>query len=222
MPKVSDAHRAQLRNRLLDAAQTCITRDGVEGFTTRDVATEAGVAAGTLYHYFDTKEAVILAVAERSDSEGLLNLVRSVPPDDKTGRGLLTHMLIEIFEHLDNDDLLNVLRERAVRDAEIAGLVRHYNRHIVDGLEPLIETARSEKTLRDDIDAEALIETVACFFDGLTPRVAAGTVATSNDRIARTFLQLLVRGAVADDDATRSALEADLLDRFQAREEAHK
>ncbi|HET9796752.1 MAG TPA: TetR/AcrR family transcriptional regulator [Gemmatimonadaceae bacterium] len=51
---------------LLDAALGVFARDGYRTATIDDVAAAAGVTKGAVYHYFDTKEALLLSVIERS------------------------------------------------------------------------------------------------------------------------------------------------------------
>lgn len=54
------------REQLLDAAMSVFGGRGLEAASTREVAAAAGVTPGLLYHYFESKEALALAVvAER-------------------------------------------------------------------------------------------------------------------------------------------------------------
>jgi AcrR family transcriptional regulator len=50
------------RERVLDAALEVFGTKGPDAATMRDVAAAAGVTSGLLYHYFDSKEALSLAV----------------------------------------------------------------------------------------------------------------------------------------------------------------
>ncbi|MFC5379349.1 TetR/AcrR family transcriptional regulator [Aquipuribacter nitratireducens] len=59
----SDAVRN--RTRVLETARRLVARDGA-AVRMDDVATEAGVAVGTLYRHFGTKEALVAAVVEDS------------------------------------------------------------------------------------------------------------------------------------------------------------
>jgi AcrR family transcriptional regulator len=54
--------REQRRAQLLKAAQRVFTRKGFHAASVADVVAEAGVSQGTVYHYFDSKEALLLAV----------------------------------------------------------------------------------------------------------------------------------------------------------------
>jgi len=58
---VQDRSRRSIA-RILEAAHEVLRRDGAEAATTITIAAQAGVAVGSLYHYFPNKEAVILAL----------------------------------------------------------------------------------------------------------------------------------------------------------------
>jgi AcrR family transcriptional regulator len=64
----NDAKQAT-RRRILEAAQRLFARDGFAGAATRDLAREAGIAAGTLFNYFPTKEAVAVTLAAEALTE---------------------------------------------------------------------------------------------------------------------------------------------------------
>ena len=61
-PRQNQQLRAESRRRLLDAARTTFTRLGFERATVRDIAREAGVAQGLLYHHFRDKDDLLRAV----------------------------------------------------------------------------------------------------------------------------------------------------------------
>jgi AcrR family transcriptional regulator len=53
--------REQRRAQLLAAALRVFARQGFHAASVSDVAAEAGVSQGTVYHYFDSKESLLLA-----------------------------------------------------------------------------------------------------------------------------------------------------------------
>jgi len=65
MPKVSPAHRAAVRDRILDAAHAVALREGLSEMSMADIISESGMSAGAIYGYFDNKEALVGQVAER-------------------------------------------------------------------------------------------------------------------------------------------------------------
>lgn len=57
--------RAAYREAILDAAERVFLSDGFQSAKMVDVAESTGVSVGTLYNYFDSKEAVFQALVER-------------------------------------------------------------------------------------------------------------------------------------------------------------
>ena len=58
-----------IRAAILDAAERAFVELGFAGAKMTDVAERAGVAAGTLYNYFDSKETIFRALVEQRSSE---------------------------------------------------------------------------------------------------------------------------------------------------------
>jgi AcrR family transcriptional regulator len=63
MPQVADS--LSVRERLLDAAEKVVARDGVANLTLDAVAREGGVSKGGLLYHFPSKSALITSVVER-------------------------------------------------------------------------------------------------------------------------------------------------------------
>src|SRR6266852_4860493 len=66
------------RGAILDAAQRLFLRYGVKRTALDDVVREAGIAKGTLYLYFDSKDALFAAIAERLCAEMLGNAEEAI------------------------------------------------------------------------------------------------------------------------------------------------
>lgn len=63
---------------ILRAAAHILKAESYAGFTTNAVAKKAGVSIGSLYQYFDSKEALVAALAEAHAKEGYALLLESV------------------------------------------------------------------------------------------------------------------------------------------------
>jgi AcrR family transcriptional regulator len=69
--RVTAEAKTATRQRILDAATVLFAHDGWQNATTRAIALEGGIAAGTLFNYFPTKEAVAAAlIAEALERAG--------------------------------------------------------------------------------------------------------------------------------------------------------
>ncbi len=58
--RITEAARRETRRRIVDAGRKLFSEKGFEATTTRDLAVEADIAAGTLFNYFSSKEALAL------------------------------------------------------------------------------------------------------------------------------------------------------------------
>ena len=54
------------RNKILNSAQRLIQTRSFEGFSFQDIADEVGIRKASLYHHFDSKDAVAIAVLARA------------------------------------------------------------------------------------------------------------------------------------------------------------
>src|SRR5947199_692619 len=57
--RVTAETKEATRRRILDAARQLFAYDGFDASTTRQIADAAGIASGTLFNYFPSKEAVL-------------------------------------------------------------------------------------------------------------------------------------------------------------------
>jgi TetR/AcrR family transcriptional repressor of uid operon len=67
MPKIAEETRAARREQIIAAALACFARAGYHATTMADVAAQAGVSKGTPYLYFQSKEALFIALHEEWD-----------------------------------------------------------------------------------------------------------------------------------------------------------
>ncbi|TNF86394.1 MAG: TetR/AcrR family transcriptional regulator [Gammaproteobacteria bacterium] len=63
---------ARTRAQLLDATETILDKEGIDGLTITKVAKEAGCSVGSLYHHFQDKQTIVYAVLDRLTDEVLL------------------------------------------------------------------------------------------------------------------------------------------------------
>jgi AcrR family transcriptional regulator len=69
MPKVSEAHFAQRRKQILQAAQSVFSKKGFEPATMQDIVNETGMSRGGVYQYFSSTEAMMRALLEDNNIE---------------------------------------------------------------------------------------------------------------------------------------------------------
>src|ERR1043166_8749474 len=67
--RVTAQTKAATRERIIAAARQLFAANGFEGSTTRDIADAAGIASGTLFNYFATKEDIVASLAAEAVAE---------------------------------------------------------------------------------------------------------------------------------------------------------
>jgi TetR/AcrR family fatty acid metabolism transcriptional regulator len=109
------------RRTILDAAVRVFARQGFHACRVSDIADEAGVAYGLVYHYFDSKEEVLNTLfLERWDV--MLALIRDVdgrpiPPRDKLHE--ITSFIVDSYRH--DPELMKVIIVEVTRAANSFG-----------------------------------------------------------------------------------------------------
>ena len=67
--RVNAETKVATRRRILEAARARFSQAGFEAATTREIASDAGIATGTLFNYFPSKEAIVLAMVAEALGE---------------------------------------------------------------------------------------------------------------------------------------------------------
>lgn len=137
---------------VLTAAAHILEDHGLAGFNTNAVAVRAGVSIGSLYQYFPSKDAILVALMEQSLTVFSQTLAEAIDgaPGDSLGEDLKFVMQMGRVTHLRRPSLVRLLEDEfqrleghinktsshvAVRGAMIRLLERYGNQIRVDSLE---------------------------------------------------------------------------------------
>jgi len=142
--------------KILDAAESLFASHGVDGVSIREIAEAAGISKATVFHHFDSKDALYQAVVRRS-CEGIGALVAQMAAreDGKPLASLSDYRRHDLQETLAHADVVRlVLRELTLgRDDQARQLAEEvFGEHFVQ-LRRLIEKAQGAGELKPDMDA---------------------------------------------------------------------
>lgn len=114
--------QAARREQILDAACACFVRNGFHRTTMQDLAREAGMTAGNFYHYFRSKEALVLGLVQREREGGALLVTQLQREGDR--RSALFGVLGQYFGALTREAAVLRLEiwSEGTRNAAIAAL----------------------------------------------------------------------------------------------------
>jgi len=147
MPKIAEAARAARREQIIAAGLACFGRSGYHATTMADVAAQAGVSKGTPYLYFDSKEALFLALAEEWDcgaGERVNAAIAALPDGERQSpRAVLHAVAAAIAVHVQAESetcrVLMEARALAAHEPAISAAVRVADDRAHQQLEGLIE-----------------------------------------------------------------------------------
>jgi len=152
----SPAKTAETQARICTAALNRFLSDGFERTRMLDVARDAGVAKGTLYLYFPTKEALFEGVLTQLLGETVARLEFSAPdPDESTG----VFLKRSLAPLLTDDKValrLSLFRLIIFEGARFPEVLSAYRRVV---MEPILKTARrlsQRARARGELDTDAL------------------------------------------------------------------
>jgi AcrR family transcriptional regulator len=132
--EIGRRRRAQTRAALVKAAMTVFARLGPDAPTIEDFIAEAGVARGTFYNYFETREDVLVAVAGQLGDQLLAEVeaLRSLPdPADRVGCSVRTFIKLAASDSTSGWVIVRV----ALIAAPLGARMRDYlTRDVSDGM----------------------------------------------------------------------------------------
>jgi AcrR family transcriptional regulator len=104
-PEVTPNRRgARSREAVLDAAERVMAQQGYEGATINAIVKEAGIPISSVYHYFGSKDGVLLAVMERGAARFFAAIPRNEQRNgnaDEHIRGVTRALVAALEEHPD-------------------------------------------------------------------------------------------------------------------------
>ncbi|MFN4230271.1 TetR/AcrR family transcriptional regulator [Parvibaculum sp.] len=166
MPKKID--HDQRRRDIARAAISVIGEQGIDNTRLVDVARAANATTGTITHYFEDKDAVLLAALDHV-AQNILFMLRSPDrPDDLVE-------LASLILPLDEDSLRDwrvwmSFFGRAVGDPALARINKAYYDEFRDGLAAIIRRQQAEGRLSPGIDPAMTGDAIISIIDGFCIR----------------------------------------------------
>jgi AcrR family transcriptional regulator len=174
------------RRLILDAAVRVFAAKGFHTSRVGDIAEEAGVAHGLLYHYFSSKDEVLETVF-RDHWSRVLDRVHDAETSEGSAVDRLRAITRALFSSwLEEPDVVRVVIREIARTAEIEEHVGELVKP-VGAIRRVVEAGQSSGEFRPDLDAEL---TAIVFYGGIDELISGW-----------------VLGRVAGDEAVVAAAE---------------
>lgn len=172
MPRPIDPQRHRARRlQIIDAGLTAFAEYGYAGATTAVICRTAGIGSGTFFHYFPTKDALLVAILEHSTAETRDFFEQHADTADPH------RVALDYVEHAVSDltdpraaGFITVVGGLTHRP-EIARALRTDNETACAALQATLRAAQRNQQVRHDVDAERLAEWILLLLDGFAARV---------------------------------------------------
>jgi len=140
------------RRVILDAAVRVFARKGFHTSRVGDIAEEAGVAHGLLYHYFSSKDEVLETIF-RENWRVLVERIRAVEDSGEPAREQLRHVAaicLRTWRH--EPDVVRVVVREIARSPEVQHRIGELVKPI-EAIQRIIAEGQRTGEFRDDFDA---------------------------------------------------------------------
>src|SRR6266536_609056 len=159
------------RSQILDAALVCFAKRGFHQASMHDISAEAGISVGLIYRYFENKEAVISAMADRHKKEisEMLERAQQAPTLLESLEILFTAHCCEDAPQVVSAFVVDLYAE-ASRNARVADLVRDVLQTAMDGVTELIARAPEAEGTAHGLKPHELAELIFAVSRGMLMR----------------------------------------------------
>jgi AcrR family transcriptional regulator len=184
------------RRRILEAAVRVFARRGFHASRVGDIAEEAGVAHGLLYHYFSSKDEVLQTVFRENWAE-LLGRFEQVEASDEPADEKLHGLLKILLRTWRNDpDLVTVMVREVGRSAHLASQVEVIGQGFAV-IERVIRQGQGEGVFRADLDPRLASWVVYGGLEEILTGWVMGRLPDGDEEVARaerTIVDVVLRG----------------------------
>jgi TetR/AcrR family transcriptional regulator, repressor for uid operon len=193
------------QTQILDAALVCFAKRGFHQASMHDISAEAGISVGLIYRYFENKEAVISAMADRHKKEiyDMLERARQAPTLLESLEILFTAHCCENEPSVISAFVVDLYAE-ASRNPQVADLVRDVLKTAMDGVTELIARAKEVQSAEHGLTPAELAELIfsvargMLMFDVLRPQeMTAAERRTRQLEVARRLWRVLFKPETA-------------------------
>jgi AcrR family transcriptional regulator len=195
MPKVTSMYKAEVKEKIIQAAMESFAQTGFDRTKMEDIAKRLGLSKGTIYLYFKSKEDLFLAICEyniqRSDREdtGLFVRRENVASDAE-----------QIYDNIrrrdqGNDRVMLEMVAESTRNPKLKKSMYELHVKIQDHVMKQIRNKVEEGFLNKDIDAASLAVALVALYDGLAVNRMLGISDATNRKAWVAMIKAMIAGS---------------------------
>lgn len=150
--KFSQQEREYIRNQLLKHGRELFGDHGLSKTTISDLTKKAGIAQGTFYHFFESKEALYFEIIEQEESYIREKLLHKILLKGKLTKEIFRNFLQQALHFLDESPILRQLFDQSTMNQLLRKLphekLEGNTKGDIDFLVPYIEKWQADGTMK--------------------------------------------------------------------------
>src|SRR6185503_15193966 len=168
MPKVTGMYKAEVRDKILQAAILSFSQTGFDRTKMEDIARRLGLSKGTIYLYFASKEDLFLAICEhylKFMKEQQLSTIFNRKEDVV----LYAEHFYENFRKLErgNDRVMLEMVVESTRNQKLRKGMYEHRLKVYDAVVDHLGKQIERGFIKNDIDVNGLASAFVALYDGL-------------------------------------------------------
>jgi TetR/AcrR family transcriptional repressor of uid operon len=162
------------KRQILEAAGRCFARSGFQGASISDICAEAKISSGHLYHYFDSKEAIVSVMSEVRLELAVERFRRLMEDSDPVAA------FVKGLEQTRSNILILDMLAEARHNKAMAQIVTKNSRELRVLVARFIENGQQKGKIDKGLDPEMAAAVLLSIIDG------AKTIAVRDPKLDRT------------------------------------
>lgn len=201
-PKVTEAYKHEIREKILDAAEALFSREGYHDASMDEIVRGSQLSKGAIYGYFNSKEELFLALQDRELARALARIQAAFAPGDSAESKLEKAAEVAFSSLMGNSrEACRMNLEFSAEAPRIRPLMHKQDDRysaVHSLVAEIIREGIDAREFRREIDADAAASVLVAAVDGLALHWATTTRRFDWTKI-RTQLSLMVLdGLLAD------------------------
>lgn len=174
------------RQQIMRAAMVCFAKRGFHQTSMHNISEEAGISVGLIYRYFESKDAVISAMADNHERElrELLGRARQAPTLLEALEMFFTAHCCSNERQTESAFVVELFAEGS-RNPHIAKLVREVLQTLIDGVTELIAQSPEMRDARSAMSPRQIAELIFAAARGMLVRDVVDARLTDGQRRER-------------------------------------
>ena len=148
------------REKILSAAKSLFIEQGVNGTTIAEIAKQAGIAKGSVYSYFKSKQDIVIALMNQMIERGQHQLEELMLSSEATQQALIEKYIAQELSLMSEERALNqaiAMDDSLMMNEDMVQLIQSYRSEYYQGQLKLLQSAYGEEVKTWQMDIIAII-----------------------------------------------------------------